>query len=95
MKGSETLREFMNRVGLSFRESLDHISKVITILEKTRYGGYEPCTNERSILKAFRKEVKCFAIKKAGIFRYFISMYVLGDRKTEVQKFHVEFKKIT
>ncbi|HQE67224.1 MAG TPA: hypothetical protein PLE05_10360, partial [Bacillota bacterium] len=91
----ETLREFMNRVGLSFSENLDHISKVITILEKTRYGGYEPCTNERSILKAFRKEVKCFAIKKAGIFRYFISMYVLGDRKTEVQKFHVEFKKVT
>jgi len=95
MKTEETLREFMNRVGLSFSENLDHISKVITILEKTRYGGYEPCTNERSILKAFRKEVKCFAIKKAGIFRYFISMYVLGDRKTEVQKFHVEFKKVT
>jgi len=86
MKAEETLREFMNKVGLSFRENLDHISKVITILEKTRYGGYEPCMNERSILKAFRKEVKGIAIKKAGIFRYFISMYVFGDRKTAVQK---------
>ncbi|HPX69131.1 MAG TPA: transglutaminaseTgpA domain-containing protein [Bacillota bacterium] len=95
MKGSETLREFMNRVGLSFRENPGHISKIITILEKTRYGGYEPCANERSILKVFRKEVKAFAIKKAGILRYFISMYVLGDRKNAVQKFHVEFKKIT
>lgn len=86
MKAEETLREFINRLEFDCGQGFDNISKVTTILERIRYGGYEPSDEDRNLLRAFVKAVKSFATKKAGFFNYLISMYLIGDRKNGVHK---------
>jgi len=76
----ETLREFSKRVKNKSDESLSSISNITLILEKIRYSNYELGENDKSILEAFRKEIKSFALKKAGVSRMFISIFLLGDR---------------
>lgn len=95
MKKEETLREFLKRIRYDCEEEISDIPIIIPILEKTRYGGCELSTEERRILEIFKKNVKNFALKKAGAIKFFINSYILGDRADQMHKIHVEIKNIT
>jgi hypothetical protein len=79
MEKEETLREFLKRVIKYSKEDISDISMITSILEKTRYGDYEPDAEERQILEIFRKNVRQLAVKNTGIAKLFVRMYILGS----------------
>lgn len=78
MNQDETLREFLKRVGFSYMERFPNMAYVTQVLEKVRYSGIEPDSEERKLLETFRKNVKRLAFKKAGALQLFISLYLIG-----------------
>ncbi len=80
IRDGETLREFLKRVNNNSGENLSDLPMAEVLLGKIRYGGCEPSAEERLTLEMFRKNVKSFAMKKAGAFRFFIGSYILGRR---------------
>jgi transglutaminase-like putative cysteine protease len=74
----ESLREYWKKLKAALPESYGEGDKLLSLLEKARYGCSEMDEGERRQLEAYRKTMKKNVRERLGALKAFISYYIVG-----------------
>lgn len=84
IENDETMREFLRRLWYEDGTAFSEAAAVTLILEKMRYSDHSAHKEELKQLEAFRRKVRKFAVKRAGLYNYCLGMYITGKKVDKV-----------